>query len=48
MDVSSDAPRNAILRRLARFFDTGIRVSPVTVAWLKLYEGEYDKHRADL
>ena len=40
--------RDSILRRLSRSSDAGIRVSPMTVAWLKQHEREYDKHQADL
>ena len=40
--------RGSIRQRCSRFSDTEIRVSPMTVAWLKLHEREYDKHQADL
>ena len=40
--------RDSILRRLSRSSDTEIRVSPMTVAWLKLHGREYDKHQAHL
>lgn len=40
--------RDAILRRSSRFPGPKIHVSPMSITWLQIHEGEYDKHRAEL
>lgn len=40
--------RDSILRRLSRSPGPKIHVSPMSITWLRIYEVEYDKHRAEL
>jgi hypothetical protein len=39
---------DSILRWSSQPFCTGIRVSPMSTAWLQMHEGEYCKHRVEV
>jgi len=42
------AIRDSIVRRATQRLAARIRVSPMSLTWLRMHETEYDKHRVEL